>query len=113
MKLSELKTAIDVAIKNSRTEDFNAVIEVTMPYATVGGTPTVGIKSAHLGFDWNHGKFFIVPDVPLSEPDSEFQKQFGDLQKKCGLLDYENRNLKSEVKKLKNQIKCLDNDAKS
>lgn len=29
-------------------------------------TPGVGVRTAGCGFDWNHGKFILYPNVPLS-----------------------------------------------
>lgn len=33
--------------------------------SAIGGTPFVGIQSVVNGFDWDHGKIFIVPTEPL------------------------------------------------
>ena len=101
MKLSYLKQIIDRITVLNKHEDPEVVVEITLPYSTIGANPCVEVKSANLGFDWNKGKFIFNPSERLTKHDEDFAKQFSDLQEKYGWLQYENRNLKSEIKKLK------------
>lgn len=101
MKLSELKQHVDRAISLHRHEDPEVVISVELPYSTIGGTPVVDVKTAQLGFDWDSGKFFIIPVEPLMPSDRDFKKKMTDLQERLGWAEYENRNLNGELKKLK------------
>lgn len=104
MKLSELHRLVNLYHQPSHPRrDQDVVVRISMPYATVGGTPCVGIKQAAPGFDWDAGKFILIAEEQLSTPDEKFQKQFRELQKKAGWLEYENRNLKAEIRRLRKE----------
>ncbi len=53
MKVSELIKALE------RYPDNEAVIPVKLPHSSIGGSPTVPIKGAFSGFDWDRGKLLI------------------------------------------------------
>jgi hypothetical protein len=85
-------------------EDPEVVIKVKLPYSTVGGQPTVPVKSMHMGFDWDAGKFIIYPEEELTPADRDFAKQMKDMQDKWGWAEHENRSLKAEIRRLKKQL---------
>lgn len=104
MKFSELKRLIDLYHRDHH-EDPEVVIQIKLPYLTVGGQPFVPLKSVMNGFDWDSGKFFLVPEENLTPSDRDFAKQMKEMQDRAGWADYENRNLKAEIRRLK---KALD-----
>jgi hypothetical protein len=101
MKLSELKHIVDCHHRDGHYEDPEVVIAIKLPYSTVGGSPTVKVKTMWMGFDWDHGKFIIIPEEDLTPSDRDFAKQMKEMQDRAGWADYENRNLKAEIKRLK------------
>lgn len=104
MRLSELHRLVNLFYQPDQPHrDQDVVVQVKLPYVTIGGTPCVGVKQASSGFDWDAGKFMLITDEPLSTPDEKFQEQFRELQKKHGWLEYENRNLKAEIKRLRKE----------
>lgn len=76
MKFSELKRLVDLYYRDDY-EDPEVVVQIKMPYTTVGGMPTVKIKSAQMGFDWDSGKFIFTPEEDLTPSDRDFAKQIG------------------------------------
>ena len=100
-----VSTLVEHLQKSTQKQDWNAVIEIKKPFATVGSTSFVEVKSVRVGFDWDNGKIFLVPETPLTNEDVDFAKKFKDLQDKAGWLEYENRGLKAEIKKLKKLVK--------
>ena len=104
MKLSEFIEKASRYLRSDPDYDFELVIKYKPPFNTVGGTPCVSVKSFQPGFDWNAGKFILVPEQTLTLADAEFEKKFTDLQDKYGWAQYENRNLKADIKKLQNRI---------
>jgi hypothetical protein len=105
MKLSELKKLVERYDLNSYHDDPEVVIQIKLPYSTVGGTPFVRVKVAYSGFDWDQGKFFIIPEEDVTPSDRDFAKQMKEMQDRAGWADYENRNLKAEIKQLKKKLK--------
>lgn len=102
MKLSELHKRIAAHVEDMQPyQDLDVVISIKLPYATMGAQPTVKVKNVWNGFDWDDGKFIIVPEESLTKPNDEFTKQFKDMQDRYGRLYSENNDLKSEIKKLK------------
>lgn len=102
MKLTELKEKIDLYASTIKPHnDPDVVIEVKMPFTTVGGTPSVTVKSIRSGFDWDNGKFFIVPEETVTPADVDFAAKFKKMQEDYGWATYENRNLKAENTRLK------------
>ncbi len=106
MKLSELKRLVDRQVEYMRSgEDPEVVIQIKLPYSTVGGSPFVKVKTVQMGFDWDAGKFFINPEEELTPSDRDFAKQMREMQERAGWSDSENRRLKAELKQLKKKIK--------
>ena len=99
MKVSDLKYALEFV-----DDGFEVVVGIKLPYSTVGGSPRVAVKQAYKGFDWDDGKFFLIPEENLTPADRDFAKKMKDMQDKLGWSEYENRGLKAEIKKLKKQI---------
>ena len=106
MKLSEMHRLVNVYHDEERMmrEDPEVVIQIKLPYSTVGGQPTVRVKSIQMGFDWDHGKFIITPEENLTPADRDFAEQMRKMQDDLGWAKYENRGLKAEIKKLKKQL---------
>lgn len=99
MKLSELQTLVNKLYDPKYPHrDADVVIEVTMPYTTIGGTRTIGVKNFRMGFDWDNGKFIITPNEKLTFSDNEFAKQMTEMQELVSKLLFENRHLKSQLK---------------
>jgi hypothetical protein len=108
MKLSELQRIVNLYYCPDSHEDPEVVIMVKLPYATVGSRPSVPVKNISMGFDWEAGKFIIVPAENLTPSDREFAKQMKDMQDRAGWADYENRNLKAEIRRLQKKIAPKD-----
>ena len=105
MKFSELKRLVDLYHRDGHREDPEVVVQIKLPYSTVGAQPTVKIKSAQMGFDWDMGKFIFTTEEILTPSDRDFEKQMKEMQDRAGWADYENRNLKAEIRRLKKQLK--------
>ena len=96
MKASELKQKLE-----HTPDDVEVVVAIKLPYTTVGAIPTVAVKYAFNGFDWEQGKFIITPEENVTPADNEFAKQMKEMQEKLGWAQYENRGLKAEIKRLR------------
>lgn len=107
MKLSELKRIVE-RYDSLGGEDEEVVIQIKLPYSTVGGSPFVKVKTVYSGFDWDQGKFFFIPEEDLCPSDRDFAKQMREMQDRAGWADYENRNLKAEIRQLKKKLKAED-----
>lgn len=101
MKFSELKRLVELHHRDGHYEDPEVVIQIKLPYSTVGSMPTVKIKNAQMGFDWDHGKFIFITEEPLTPSDRDFAAQMKEMQERAGWADHENRNLKAELRRLK------------
>lgn len=99
MNVKELKSRLDFA-----RETDEVVIQINLPFRTAGSTPCVSLNRTVKGFDWDHGKFFIIPEEPLTGACAEFEDKFKELQEKAGWLMYENTNLKRDISNLKKKI---------
>ncbi len=104
MKIGELYEHIGRMVTYG-DQDATVVIQIKLPYSTVGGSPFVKVKNVQMGFDWDQGKFFIVPEEPVTPSDRDFAKQMQEMQERAGWADYENRNLKAEIRLLKKKLK--------
>ena len=111
MKFSELKRLVDLYHRDSRDDD-EVVIQIKLPYSTVGGSPFVKVKNVYPGFDWDQGKFFVIPEEDVTPSDRDFAKQMREMQERAGWADYENRNLKAEIRQLKKKLKAEDEPKK-
>ena len=105
MKLSELKRLVDLYCRPEHYEDPEVVIEIKLPYSTVGARPSVPVKTVYNGFDWEAGRFYLVPEENLTPSNRDFAKQMKEMLDRAGWADYENRNLKAEIRRLKKQLK--------
>lgn len=101
MKFTELKQLVDLHDLRSYREDPEVVVKIKLPYRTVGAMPTVKIRSAHMGFDWDAGKLIFYTEEELTPSDRDFAKQMSDMQERAARADFENRNLKAEIRRLK------------
>lgn len=64
MNLNDLKIQVDLHhpyIDKKHPEEV--VIQLASP--GIGATPCVGVAHVTSGFDWDHGKIFLVPEKPL------------------------------------------------
>lgn len=104
MKLSELHRIVNLYRRDDHYEDPEVVILIKLPYNTVGSRPMVPVKNITTGFDWEAGKFIIIPEEDLTPADRDFAKQMKEMQDRAGWADYENRNLKAEIRRLKKQL---------
>jgi hypothetical protein len=84
-------------------EDPEVVIQIKLPYSTVGARPTAKIKHIGMGFDWDAGKFIITPEENLTPADRDFAEQMRKMQDDLGWVKLENHKLKQEIKNLKKQ----------
>ena len=98
MKASELKQKLEHV-----KDDVEVMVAIKLPFSTVGAIPMVPIKHAYNGFDWESGKFIIIPEETLTPADRDFASQMKKMQDELGWGKYENRNLKAEIKMLKKQ----------
>ena len=102
MKLTELKNQIDTLVeRNKYAHEVEVVISITLPYATVGGSPFSEVKDLFSGFDWDKGKLFICPKEDLTISDAKVKEVVSKMHKQLGDLHYENSGLKSEIKRLR------------
>ena len=104
MKLSELHRIVNLYHRDDHYEDPEVVILIKLPYNTVGSRPMVPVKNITTGFDWEAGKFIIMPEEDLTPSDRDFAKQMHDMQERAYKSDYENRGLKAEIRRLKKQL---------
>jgi hypothetical protein len=104
MKLSELKRIVDLSMDAKYAGDSDVMVRIRLPYATVGAMPMVAVKSAQNGFDWENGKFILMPEEDLAPVDRDFAEQMRDMQDKLGWAEYENRGLKAEIRQLKRRL---------
>lgn len=108
MKLSEF---IELLTRYAeRNEDFKVVIPVYR-VGSVGGQSFVEVNTAYPGFDWDNGKFFIVPDVQLREIDRDEIKQLQAKYDELGWKQYKIDGLKRENKRLKDELEKLKKNA--
>lgn len=59
MKAKDLKNILEIY------PEYDIVVTVSEP--GIGPTPTVGISHFSAGIDWDHGKFKLIPELPLSK----------------------------------------------
>jgi hypothetical protein len=100
MKVKELKHILERS-----NDDDNVMVAIKKPHITVGAIPTVPVKYAFTGFDWESGKFIITPEENLMLSDIDMTKRMTELQEKLGWSLSENRGLKAEIKRLEKSIK--------
>jgi hypothetical protein len=113
MNLEELKRAVDFAYDRAtgyasrdNPENYTVVIPVYR-VGSVGGTPSVVVKSLSVGFDWDRGKIFINPESRLREIDRDEIKSLQDKYDELGWKKMQIDELKREIKKLKTENEKL------
>ena len=67
MNLLELKEWADDAVKDAWEPPEKTSVQIIIHRPGVGPTPSVPIRSIHVGFDWNKGKVLIHPEIRLKE----------------------------------------------
>lgn len=60
-----MRTKDFIHLVSSVNDSTNLVIQVYSP-GRIGGTPFVDIKDINIGFDWDDGRAFLVPENPLT-----------------------------------------------
>lgn len=70
MTLTELKTAVDRAMDQAKRcrnnpDEITVGVVIHNPN-TVGGAPLAGVKSVHMGIDWDARRCLIWPDAELA-----------------------------------------------
>lgn len=108
MTLTELKQMVDRAYeraaKGHRNPDSVTVYIPTFKVGAVGHIPVTGVKSVHMGFDWEANSCLITPETSLREIDRDeiktLREKYDDLSWKLSDID----RLKRENKRLKEQI---------
>lgn len=93
MKIRELIEALERVAE--RNPDDNAVIELSDP--SIGAAASNDIKSLNVGFDWDRGKVFLVPEKELYR--SSDQETIQKLRKSLGGALWEHHNLRDQLKK--------------
>lgn len=87
-------------------------IRVLAP-GSIGGAPCVAVKDIQIGFDWDHGKILLEPEIPLTrlsaddvlaiKEDAKKGQSWSAFQKYKAMRD-EIEALKAEIARLKKQI---------
>jgi hypothetical protein len=78
---------------------------------SVGGLPTIPITGFSLGFDWNSGKVFAVPGVPIQAAGEAFEEEraaFRELSEKLGWVYFNLNSNIPDTEKLKNIRKIIE-----
>lgn len=111
MTKSEIQALFSRIMPLSGREDSSIVIPIKKLFTTIGGSPYVNVNYVNVGFDWDKGKIFIVPEEPLMKV-SDYEgapNLIKELQEKVGLLQYEARHYRAEMKKLQTKLKENEN----
>lgn len=108
MKLSELKSLIKHIESTRDNDDLELMIKI-FRVGSLGPTPSVGINSINVGFDWNLGRLIIIPEKQLREIDIDECAQIRDKYKGLGIERYKLQELEAENKKFRKEIKELKN----
>lgn len=105
MKTGELKKLLDLS------DDYlDVVVKITYPNTTLGGTPASPIKHAYFGFDWDNGKFILIPQKDLTPTEQEFVERYKNMEQNVSRYYMENRDLRSEIKRLKAKLARKNSD---
>lgn len=103
MKLYELHERLGMYLTD-RSRNDKVVVGIMSNTSNTEGTRSVEIVSAHRGFDWDNGKFFLNTEKPLFAFDENKSSKIRVLEQKLGWCEYEKRALKREITKLKSII---------
>ena len=60
MKVHEL-----IPYLHDSNQENRVSIEIKLPYASMGGTPTTNIDKVYIGFDWDDGQTILIPSEEL------------------------------------------------
>lgn len=73
---AELHRMLQARVVNAR-DDEELVIRRHTLGVNIGGTPCIPIVGLHHGFDWDAGKMFLEPAIPMTAagPDFETERQ--------------------------------------
>ena len=86
--VAELKRMLDARVINPR-DDEELVIRRHLLSVSIGGTPCVPIVGLHHGFDWDAGKMFLEPAIPMTAAGPDFdaeRKSHRDLSERLGWI---------------------------
>jgi hypothetical protein len=113
MNLKELKDQVDWLYETQGRSMHQLPESITVgivikTVGTAGGTPVVGVKNIHAGFDWDNGKLLIYPESDVREIKADELLALRKANEKEGWAQYENRNLRSDIKKLTAKIALLE-----
>jgi len=113
MNLKELKDQIDWLYEHQMQPmqlkpEMITVGIVIKTAGSIGGTPVVGVKSIHVGFDWDASKLMIFADSDVREIKADELLALRKANEKDGWAQYENAGLKSDIKKLTAKIALLE-----
>ena len=64
MTLRELKVIIDRTLMG-KNQYYDPEVKVIIDIRGVGSTPSVPVKTAHRGIDWDSYQFMIIPEDNL------------------------------------------------
>ena len=91
--------------------EMELCIRVLAP-GSIGGAPCVAVKDIQIGFDWDHGKILLEPEIPLTrlsaddvlaiKEDAKKGQSWSAFQKYKAMRD-EIEALKTEIARLKKQ----------
>lgn len=84
--------------------NVNLVIPVFNP-GTLGGSPCVDVQEVNIGFDWDNGKLFLVPNCSLTVLTAE---QMSDVQQ-CAKVDQSPNSYKmhKRIKELEAELQAM------
>ena len=111
MNLTELKQlvdrAYDSAMRGHRDPDKVTAYISTFKVGTAGHIPVTGVKSVHIGFDWEANSCIITPEVQLREIDRDEIKTLQEKYEELSWKQMDINRLKRENKQLKGQLAKL------
>ncbi len=119
MELHEAKKVLEGLSSGTSTKPLRIVIHQP---GGIGGTPTVGIKAIHAGFDWDSNKILIYPEEHLTKLTSDevaaitksvskgqswhSQEQLKEYRQRLTEMTEENAKLRAELEKYKPSTKA-------
>lgn len=110
MNVGELKTRLSMV-----DDELTVKVVLSCP-GSIGAQPTIDVKSAYGGFDWDAGKLLLYPTEKIALFELTQEDRIKELQSKMGWIEYEKSDLKKQIKDLRKQVKhltakVLENDA--
>lgn len=103
MKLNELRELLD------RLESINPEVRIVVSNLStiLGPTPTVGIDSVNIGFDWNTNNVLITPDVELCKVDTSNERALEKAHLEISRLNFMLTASNYEIQRLSEDITSL------